>query len=408
MSPDPVPFRSDRAARVRANPWLVAVSAMSGVGAPLAALLFGSPMLPVSFALVVLSFLALGALLERRWPKLDRRRLEADGSGVKQDGNLLIARSEITRGLALPLAGGCVVRLERRWPRSPLDVVVWNEEEGRQLLRALGLDASQTATDLEGGSGFAVLPWPARFSIVAGSMLGFFALDALFRSFGASLLFVLALFVFARFVVGKKSRIRVGVDGIHYRWLWQSRFVPFAQVRSMKLVPGARTQTAEVELAGGSSLRLPLGAGREQDEGFVYQRLLQGLEAFRARGGSAELELLARRGRPHEEWLRALRGLGAGATGPRDNHVDRERLWGVLDDPSAPPVARAGAAASLGASTEPGARERIRLVAAAVAEPRLRIAMETAAKHESSDEELAEALAEVEAAAAQGRAPGSE
>jgi len=105
--------------------------------------------------------------------------------------------------------------------------------------------------------------------------------------------------------------------------------------------------------------------------------------------------LLARGARPLAEWIQALRSIGAGAMANlRTADVDPERLWRVLESPSASATDRAAAAVALASSEEPGRRERIRVAASAIAQPKLRVAVE-AASHED-EAALADALASLE------------
>jgi hypothetical protein len=72
-----------------------------------------------------------------------------------------------------------------------------------------------------------------------------------------------------------------------------------------------------------------------------------------------------------------------------------EKLWRIVEDPAAPADARAGAAVALGHGADEDSRARLRAAASATAAPKLRFAIETAAKDEP-EEALAAALAEVE------------
>ena len=73
--------------------------------------------------------------------------------------------------------------------------------------------------------------------------------------------------------------------------------------------------------------------------------------------------------------------------------VPLERLWRVVEDPRADRDARTGAAIALAPALHDDDRARLRAVADGCAEPRLRVALATAAKEASApDDALAEAL----------------
>lgn len=394
------PYRSDRAAQVQPNRLLVATSALASAAAVASPLLGGKPWVGASFLFGLLAFAAFASLRQRRWPRLERGLIEADETGVRRDGRLLVARAEVRQGLAVPVGEGCLVRLDRGWPRSPVDIVVWNEEEGRRLLVALGLDASQSAVDLRGASGYHVLSQAAKLAIGAGLMATWFFFQA-FQRGTTGLVAVLALLALSRFAAGGRSRIRVGVDGVHFRWLWMSEFTAFSDVRGILLKKEEKAEILELTLHDGAKRRIPLDVGNDEDASFSYRRVLQAYEAYRERQGSGDIEALARAGRDPAAWLTALRSLAAGANaGMRTAPVPPERLWSILNDPSAPAAARAGAAAALSSVATGSERRKIRIAADAIAEPRLRVAVEKAADEAVDEPALAEAIAEVDAAQA--------
>ncbi len=398
--PDETTFRSRRAAVVRPNRILVAIASLSAIGAIGVPLLLGTHGLPFGFPFAALGLAALFSLRERRWPRLERGTIEADAAGVKQDGKLVVAREAVTQGLALPVAGAGLVRLNRRWPRSPVDIVAWDEAEGRALLSALGLDAAQTAVDIPAASGHHLLSGLVKGAAVAGFVAAWFLINTVLIGLGLPFLVWLILFFVARGLMARNSTVRVGVDGVQFRWLWMREFTRFADVKAVRLIKKEKVQMVELLLHDGKTRHIPVAADNQADEeSFAFRRIVQALELFRERRGAGEIEALARGAREPADWLRALRGLAAGANaGMRTAPVAIERLWAILDDPSAPSAARAGAAASLASTAGKKERERIRIAAATVAEPKLRVAIEKTIQDGASDDEIAEALAEVDAA----------
>jgi hypothetical protein len=74
-----------------------------------------------------------------------------------------------------------------------------------------------------------------------------------------------------------------------------------------------------------------------------------------------------------------MRGMVRDEQGYRTGAVPPERLWRVVEDPCADRMARTGAALALAPGLDEGGRDRLRAAAASCAEPRLRIALSTAA-----------------------------
>ncbi len=387
------PYRSNKAAVVGPNRALVGASIASAIAAVAVTALWGIAAGPLIVLLGAAGIGAAASARERRWPHFDRGLVEADASGVRLRGRTLAKREDITQGFAMPIGDGCVVRLHRRFPRRPIDLAVWDEEEGRKLLVALGLDASQTTAELSGGSAIARLPPSSRFMLGAALAAVIIGVGALASLPGWWWLLLIPL---ARFTTARPSTIRIGVDGVHFRWLWLSTFTPFSTVRSIALRQEEKQAFADLRLTDGRKVALPLGKGGDAEH-IAYRRIEQAFEAYQARQGSAGTEALARGGRTPLEWLTSLRGLAAGANaGMRTAHIASERLWTIVEDPSAPPAARAGAAAALASSATDDERKRIRIAAGSIAEPRLRVAVEKAADESVAEAELAEALAEVE------------
>jgi hypothetical protein len=94
------------------------------------------------------------------------------------------------------------------------------------------------------------------------------------------------------------------------------------------------------------------------------------------------------------EWLARLRAFGhEDAGGFRDPKIPPERLWRIVEDPSAPASARAGAAVALRAKLDDDGRTRIRVAADATAAPKLRVALESTAAED--DQAVRDALDEL-------------
>src|SRR5262249_62187220 len=79
-----------------------------------------------------------------------------------------------------------------------------------------------------------------------------------------------------------------------------------------------------------------------------------------------------------------------GAAGLRSAAVPDEELWRVIEDPTAPMDARAGAAAAIGRDLDEAGRTRLRVAAAACAAPKLRVALSAVADEEEIEGAFAE------------------
>jgi hypothetical protein len=167
----------------------------------------------------------------------------------------------------------------------------------------------------------------------------------------------------------------LGADGIA---LASGEFIASGQIKSYQ----PRKNGAVVRTSDGRSLGIvgdPSG-------------VLQHLAAMRPGPGDRIAEsFFARSGAPVTEWLARVRTLREGDA--YRGGVDPERARVVLEDPTADPTARAGAAAYLLPSMGEADRARVRVLAEATAHPRVRVALETAAQA-GAEEELVRVLDE--------------
>jgi hypothetical protein len=413
---EPEPFVSQDVAIVRPNPWLTAgFVALLAFG--LAALPLGIALRQPALAVAGWPFAFMGGLvgtlfsvLRKPLARRERGELVADARGVSQGGRLVLARADLRAGFVVPRAGEPPrVQLERRLA-PPLEIAVKDAAEGRRLLRALGLDASQTTASFrlpsraitETKTSFALallLPAAAGVSAVIGRAMG---------SGSMPLAAIVGLLGFTLLALWP-TRVVVGADGVLVTWLGRARFIPYDEVEDVAV------HQAEVFAFGfrrWSGVRIHLRSGELVElavtsqvalEGprtrMLAERIREGLEGYRHGDPVADAALLARADLPVAEWLRALRALGAGARADhRTAPMVPERLWRLVEDPSAPAAARAGAAVVLAASDDAEAPARLRVAAAAIAAPKVRVAIEAAAGGDEAA--MVEALAELDAAPA--------
>jgi hypothetical protein len=194
-----------------------------------------------------------------------------------------------------------------------------------------------------------------------------------------------------------------GREGVYVDRRDDRRHIPFAAIE--EVVPyvdhsGGKTFVgASIVLRDGERFVVPIGQDHFGGSGRAHQlveRMRAALAAYRSGAPVDGGEALQRAGRDARAWLSRLRRIEAGANASaREAPVAPERLWRVLESPSAPPETRAGAAAALAGALDDDGRRRLRVVLDDTAHPRLRVALESAL--DGDDDALAEALDELAA-----------
>jgi hypothetical protein len=207
----------------------------------------------------------------------------------------------------------------------------------------------------------------------------------------------LILVLFFAFIWLTPTRIEIGADGIVIRWLWQQQFIPIADVyhASVEHSGWGGSKTVDVVIARKSdgAVHVRLGSPWWNDK--KATAIVQQILAVAATAERGEIEhataVLARNRRPVKEWIHGLRAIGAGANASlRTAPVDPEHLWRIVETPTAPGSDRAAAAVALSVALDAADRRRLRLVAASVAQPRVRAAIDAAAA--GDDTAIEEAL----------------
>ena len=418
------PFETDRAARVHRNPWIMGLSALPflsllvlgvislRVGAP-------QPMFVTPHMLILGTVFSVLAWQRNLWHIERPGHLRADAQGLSFSGRLIAERDKIDSGFVLPRPDGKLfVRLRMKGARLPVEVRVADREEGRGLLRALGLDASQSVAAFRLPSSAFADPkarqrFLTRFGLLLGG-LGFAA--AMFARSAPGIApffpFVMALVAMSVAVTSLiPTKLRVGADGLQISWMRRQRFLPYGDITHIDPYeePGMgknRWAGLVVSLKTGEKVHLPIVSKQSSLRDQIYlihERISEAIDTWSRGDGVAHAALVRRGGREASEWVRALRGIGSFANADaRTAPILPERLWRIVEDPSAPADARAGAAVALGQTADDDARTRLRAAASATAAPKLRIAIETAAR-EGADDALVNALAELEADEAAGR-----
>ena len=346
-----------------------------------------------------LTALGLFAWYASRWKNLRAKRrpatVRADREGVWVDGKLVVLRADVADGFFQPRSSrdpkkasslGSSVRLvDKR--RAIVFEPEASERDALDLLYALGLDPGSKRAEFTGSSPvFATVARNMAFvgaSVVAMFVLSF-GLAAVGLSFGGSLLPMLMVPWFLGAMI--PSRISVGIDAVHLRWMWRKKLIPMSKIAGIER--GEQRQV-RLRLYDGSeeliytSMRSNYRMGNDyaaQHRDAVLARIAEAHAAFRARGPAADVSSLVGRGtRSREEWRAALAKLRAAEGGYREAVVRDDDLWRVVEDPSAPEDARGGAAMLLRRSLDDAGKARVRVAAEATASPKLRVALDAAA-----------------------------
>lgn len=414
-------FESSSAHLVRRNRKLLLGAAapifLAAWIALLSIVLANATFLAIALPLLLLGALSVGLSYKANLdPVADREPIAADGEGLYRGGQLVVPRSDIVAGFVAP-GPPAMVRLFRGMASVPVRVAVRDVGEGRALLRALGLDTSQSVGELHAGS--QLLEWsPRQQALQVAPVFG--GIGLLFSSLllplpwlSTSLLalsvFTLVASVASIATIGlARTRVLVGVDGVATRWLTREAFYPFSEIaavqRYQRDVGGRSLLGVELVRKDGSSVRIPCGqeGWSTIEPGEIEERIREAFDQHQqSAGGPTALAALARGARPHQSWVAALRALGAGANADmRTAPVDPGRFLRIAEDASATPRERAAAAVAAVHGLGQEARARIRIAADTTAAPLLRRTLARIVDERADDEAIAEALAQLEASEA--------
>jgi hypothetical protein len=366
------------------------------LGATLACLPGGSSTLALGIAL---GWLGLGTLLYvvARNPAPHERlaRVYACSAGLLLPGRFLPSE-RILGGWVEPRANAAPVVHVRAAGGGHVTLVVRDVDRGRALLAALGVDASRVAATF--WTLARPIGEPRTFARVGALVVIALTLGMLAGrdSPAASALAVVALLI-ALLGLVVPTRVSIGADGVHLRWLGTSRFVAWSTVLAVEPFDGG----VVLALEGGRwlTLRTPQEHDRHDPECLaMIERLRAAWRAnVQARAEPLPTDVVRRTGGRStrtRDWVRAMRAITQEQPSYRTSAVPPEGLWRIVESPHADGDARTGAAIALAPSLDAVGRKRLREAAASCAEPRLRVALTTASMPTgaASEEELAAAL----------------
>jgi len=345
---------------------------------------------PIAAGLVVGGgVLALAGRYHTR-PGRSRHRVVGSDAGLEIDGELVLPHAHIARVHVDKVQDGWAVHADARGLRTALTVVVDDEIEALSLHDALRVGPSSAIERFR-----ALPPWARHVRWLAVVLT---TSPWILVNFLRILpLWAWVLLVLGYGVIGLPmllpQRVEVGSDGVLLRWLKTRRFVPFSAIADVESDP----EGAVLALKSGSRVKIRLSYksdAKASERDLLLDAIRTRLSAHASLGRAEEEALLARGNRDLATWLQDMRAIGAGtgtAGGYRAIAIPEDRLWDILENPSADPSAREGAALALHASLDDAGRDKVRTLSRTTASPRLRIALDGVAK-ENDDTKLRIAL----------------
>lgn len=357
---------------------------------------FSPGALGIHFAIIA-SVLRYGINRDNSRAKPVDRDIRISSEGVRID-NELLPRNEIAEGWYQPRAAGSTIRLFDKRQRVVFEARVSTEEQAQEMLRELGLDASQRRAEFRTVS-------PAVVRQQTGIGVGAIAMAVMLLSkhwmhMSAGPWPFIAIMGSFMLLALLPEKVTVGVDGVLVKWLWQKKFFPMRDIVTIHAEGPTRIR---LELTGGRVETISTASSKQRNRGGVYTerrdmilaRIREAWQTHRAQGPGADVATLVARGtRSLEEWKKALAGLESGDAGYRQAALREEDLWRVVEDPRASEDARAAAALLLRKGLDERGKARVRVAAEATASPKLRVALE--AQVAGDDDAALSALDEVE------------
>jgi hypothetical protein len=325
--------------------------------------------------------------------------LRVGRTGIVIGGVLQLPRKALRRALVVEEEGQTTVVLQSHLLHL-IDVA--DRAEGNAILRALGMTPATSTTEFSFDS-------PLAQRISSPAFWIFLFLPALAIPLGQGLmlwpvLLLLLPWYAVLFLLAIPRKLRIGLDGVTIRWLWQRRFFPYREIRTVR----QEDTSLWLELAGGQRIELSarwlaqrwdtgqfkevVGFGSRKAYLTTVFCFLQEVCQSRASSAGGEVLLLPPPGRRLADWLGDLRAV----LRPRhqdfrsDAGSDPELYWEMLEDPRVPSLQRAAAAVALGPTLDRRGQERLRVASEAVADPGLRAALDASSSED--DEALLRAL----------------
>ena len=247
------------------------------------------------------------------------------------------------------------------------------------LWSALGaVVVSAFATGIATCSGAAV----AREAGASGPMLGEVIV------YGMGILFVGLTLLLARLTTPRQ--LTIGADGVLLEGPFRKRFFPRARIFGVETIQGH----VSLLLGGGDDVqevRLTSEHGDRQEA--LIQRIRGAIEQH-GDGEDPRAALLARGSDSIGAWRDRLRKLVAESPGYRSRVLPSDVLVRMAKDADAPADVRVGAAMAIGIQGDEEAKRELRIATDAIANEKLRVAIEAASDGNAEEEAIAAACAD--------------
>lgn len=321
-------------------------------------------------------------------------------AGLEIDGTLVAAREDLVSGTLLPRVRTHVLLTKR--DGSVLDVGVLQRDDARRVLDALGLGAPSAAASFSIASPAWSTPAGIAGWIAAFVVMMVAAPLAIERIGGVSIAMFLALSL-SLLAVLAPARVIVGTDALVVRWLGTKRVVDLADVVGVEALP----HVVRLRHRDGHATDVRVGMpGRyahtsAQSVAALAERIQSALAARDAGARAPVATALARDARSIVDWIAHLRRVATAEPTFRGAAVVPDRLWSLVEDATTDASTRVAAAVALAPTLDDEGRARVRVAAAATASPKLRVALEAAARDDA--DAVAGALDELEAERARQR-----
>jgi hypothetical protein len=161
-----------------------------------------------------------------------------------------------------------------------------------------------------------------------------------------------------------RIRVTVGADGVRFQSAFVKQFAAYDQIKEIRhegddVIISLYDFTTH-ELSG------------QKDAARLADVLERAVAAYRANQEHGSPRL-GRKGRPLGQWMQDARALAEQNADYRHATMPEEQLWRIVEDASAEPTERAGAALAL--RLDSAGKMRLRVAANACAENRLRVAL---------------------------------
>jgi hypothetical protein len=314
------------------------------------------------------------------------RRLPAsvDANGVRVGEKVVLDTKSIASAWVERTYDVAIVHLARPW-RAPIELETSDAAEAHALLATLFGEPGPPLSEFVSTS-----PWIPLAAAALGQLVGLALLGHAAPSMRIVCL-ALAALVCALLFYGR-GRVAVGADGVLLSGLLHRQFLAFTDVASAMSADDRWPSSRKLVLMTQAQEAIARWM-RAPEADAAAERIQASLTARDARPRSLGLPL-RRDGADAQGWLARLRSLDQ--SGPyRATAAPGQSLWRLINDPGAAETERAAAAVVLGAEANSENRSRLREVAARIASPRVRVAIECAAAG-ASEEVLVAAMAPLE------------